>query len=317
VEALCRRFNEPIMPSGTIRKWLDRFADEDKPDALSLLERIEFHSYPRLVRETKLLHGKLRERLASGGFDAGTFTDVDFSREFTCKSGDFISYIYRKANLIPAIDFKTFDQLIRETDATPGKFKNRALIILDDYIGTGSQFIFQFIGRSEADIRVVNSYRRTYLSCIVAHENALQKFNLLAEGKIEQVIAIEEAQFPDVDFRGEEDHLRRALASLDWKKIEFVYLDEETPLLSPENRSLSDDEKRRIEHLLTAYRDDGIKGFTSYLMGHHAFFYGAPNSLPAILLPLFKRVEDLSTYDTEKITGVSGDVIAYDINGAA
>lgn len=313
IATLLRRFNEAVIPAESIRKWLDRFDPGDRSDALALLERIEFHSYPRLVRETRLLHTKLRERLAVQGFDAEAYRDVDFSREFTCKSGDFISYIYRKANLIPSIDFTTFDRLIPETGEGPARHGDRALVILDDYIGTGSQFIFQFIGRSDADIGVVNSYRRVYLSCIVIHEDALDKFRLLTEGEIAQVIAREEAQFPEVDFRDEEDSLRRALTRLEWGKIELVHLDEERPLLSPGNTSLPDKDKRRIARLLEKYRDGVCRGDTSSLMGHHAFFYGAPNSLPAVALPLFKRVEDFSVYDTEKFVGLTPEIINYDL----
>ncbi len=92
---LYERFNEPVIPMKSIVKWLNGFEDEDKRTALKLLEAIEYHSQPRLVRETRLLHGKVQERLASDGFDEKTLADVDFSREFTCKSGDVVSYIYR------------------------------------------------------------------------------------------------------------------------------------------------------------------------------------------------------------------------------
>jgi hypothetical protein len=315
IQGVFERFNEPVVPLEAIRKWLARFEDEDRAAALLLLENIEYHTQPRVRRETQLLHQKLVVRLAESHFDVKTFHDVDFSREFTCKSGDVVSFIYRKSNLIPAIDFKTFDLLTRETAENPDRFTNRALVILDDYIGTGSQFIFEFIGNSDEDVRVVNSYRKVYLVCYVINEKALQNFRLLANGQIDEIIRTEEDQFPDTDFSQDEEHFRQTLSRLNWRNIELVYLEEEQPLLSPGNMTLSDEEKKSIERLLTKHMHEGYAG-TSYLLGHHAFFFGAPNSLPEILWPLFNRVEDFSIY-AEKPDGVSDDVVGFRIDAEA
>jgi len=313
IQELFERLNEPVIPLESIRKWFARFEDEDRSAALLLLQNVEYHSQPRVRRETRSLHIKLVDRLAQDHFDVKTFHDVDFSREFTCKSGDVVSFIYRKSNLIPAIDFKTFDLLTRETAENPDRFSNRGLVILDDYIGTGSQFIFEFIGRSEEDVRVVNSFKKTYLVCYVINEKALKNFRLLADGKIDEIIRTEEDLFPDVDFSQEEPLYRQTLSGLNWRNIELVYLQEEQPLLSPRNKTLSDEEKKSIERLLTKYMHDGYAG-TSYLLGHHAFFFGAPNSLPEILWPLFNRVEDFSIY-AKKPDGVTDEIIGYRIDG--
>jgi hypothetical protein len=313
VQALFQRFNEPLIPLEAIMRWLEHFDSEDRDTALLLLKNIEYHSQRRVVRETRLLHKSLVGRLAESNFDIRTFHDVDFSREFTCKSGDVVCYIYRKANLIPSIDFKTFDLLTRETSENPERFNDRALVILDDYIGTGSQFIFQFIGQSEEDIRVVNSYRKTYLVCYVIHEKALQNFRLLADGKIEELIKIEEDQFPQIDFSPEEDHFRRTLRQLDWKNLELVYVEEEIPLLSASNKTLKEEEKVRIDRFLRRHSHEGYSG-TSYLLGHHTFFFGAPNSLPEILWPLFNRIEDLSIY-WGRPAGIEEDLVSYSMEG--
>jgi hypothetical protein len=309
IQAVFERFNEPVVPLESIRKWLGRFDDEDKTAAMLLLRNIEYHSQPRITRETRQLHNKLVDRLARSHFDVTTFHDVDFSREFTCKSGDVVSFIYRKSNLLPTIDFKTFDLLTRETAQNPDGFKNRGLVILDDYIGTGSQFIFEFIAGSDEDVRVVNSYRKTYLVCYVIHEKALHNFRLLADGQIDQVISAEEEQFPDEDFSRREAHFRKTLVQLDWKNIELVYLEEEKPLLSHSNETLSEEEKESISRLLTKYMHEGYCG-TSYLLGHNAFFFGSPNSLPEILWPLFNRIEDFSIY-SQKPGDISEEVIGY------
>ncbi|HEY9159624.1 MAG TPA: hypothetical protein VIS94_00865 [Desulfomonilia bacterium] len=318
IKKIFERFNEPIIPEASIERWINKFDKTDKTAALMLLDQIEFHSQPRLIRETKALHARVIKRLDAGGFDAEKLSDVDYSREFTCKSGDVVSYLYRKSNLIPTVDFKTFDWLSAQTAADPGRFKDRALVILDDYIGTGSQFIFQFIGRSEDDIRVMNSFKKVYLASYIIHESALEKFWMLADGLIDDVIRVEEKQFPDVDMSSDEDDLRKALSLLDWRNIELIYLDVDYPILSDANRSLSRQEKEEISRLIRAFSHEGYSG-TSFLEGHHTFFYGAPNSLPEILWPLFKRVEDLSVYTrgTEKIIEQTGEVVRYNIDEEA
>lgn len=313
VDALFSRFNEPVIPKERIHRWLNRFCDEDKPAALALLETIEFHTYPRLMRESRLLHVKLLEKLAADGFDTRTFTDVDFSREFTCKSGDVISYIYQKANAVPSVDFRNFDLLISEMKDGCDRFSGRALVILDDYIGTGSQFIFQFVARSDADIRILNNYRKVYLTSIIVNENALLKFALLRNQKFDEVLSIEECQFPDYDWPCEEKELRAALSRVDWNRIQFIFLESERSVLSPENAAIPPEEKQRIGEFLQKYGGDSTLT-TSYLAGHHVFFYGAVNSLPKILFPLFSRVEDYTIYPVEHFIGGSADIIKWDMD---
>lgn len=313
INELFSRFNEPVISKERIRRWLDRFDDEDKPAALALLGTIEFHTYPRLLRESRLLHTKLLEKLAADGFDARKFSDIDFSREFTCKSGDIISYIYRKANAIPSVDFRNFDLLISEMRDGGDRFAGRALVILDDYIGTGSQFIFQFIARSDVDIRILNNYRKVYLASIIANENALQKFTLLGNRKFDEVLTIEERQFPDYDWSAEEKDLRAALGRVDWNRIQFIFLELERSLLSPENAVIPPEDKQSIGEFLRKHGADSTLT-TSFLAGHHAFFYGAVNSLPKILYPLFSRVEDYTIYPVEHFIGNSANIINWDID---
>ncbi len=312
VDELFDRFNEPVIRRESIAKWLGYFEGEDREAALLLLRNIEYHTQPRVRRETRQLHRKLVERLAQADFDTKSFHDVDFSREFTCRSGDVVCYIYRKSNLVPSVDFKTFDYLVRETAEDPGKYADRALVILDDYIGTGSQFIFEFIGRSDDAVRVLNSYRKIYLACYVINERALQNFRLVSDGKIEEIIRTEEDQFPDTDFCQDEELFRRTLSLLDWRNIELVYLEEERSLLSPENTMLSDEEKKSVSRLLSRNSHDGYTG-TSYLIGHHSFFFGAPNALPELLWPLFNRVEDLSIYP-DRPQGITDEIVGYGVD---
>lgn len=315
VKKLSARFNEPIIPIESIEKWLNLFDRADQATALMLIEKIEFHSQVRLIKETRALHAKLQERLSAGGFDAKDFRNVDFSREFTCKSGDVVSYIYRKANLIPTVDFKTFDQILWENAKGASRNNDRALVILDDYIGTGSQFIFHFIAESKEDTAVIRSYKKVYLVCYVIHESAIQQFELLRAGRIEEVLRMEKVHFPEADFGAAEESLCQTLKKVNWQNLELVYVDVDRPLLSEANDLLSADEKKRVKALLDKFRHPGYAGAED-LLGHHTFFYGAPNALPDILWPLFKRVEDLSTYtaSSQKIIDQLGNVTRYNID---
>ncbi|MCX6696845.1 MAG: hypothetical protein NTV84_04665 [Methanoregula sp.] len=316
VLALASRFNEPVIPQERIQRWLARFTDEEKPVALALLEKITFHTYPCLIRETRQLHAILREQLAADGFDSCTCATVDFTRGFTCKSGDIISYIYRKANAVPSVDFKTFDRLSGELAQCTGQFCDRALVILDDYTGTGSQFIFQFLARNREGIRLLKGYRKVYLASIVIHDNAFCKLELLQRGECKQVLTIEEGQFPDYDWDWEEKDLCAVLGNVDWTRVQFICVEREHSLLSPLNRFVTAQERELLGEFLRKYGGDSTLT-TSYLDGHHAFFYGAPNSLPKILLPLFSRIEDLTIYPMEHFLGDFPFVTCLDMDDDA
>lgn len=51
------------------------------------------------------------DRLAEDGFDGERCSDIDFTRAFVCKSGDLISYLYRKANRLPLNCFHNIEGL--------------------------------------------------------------------------------------------------------------------------------------------------------------------------------------------------------------
>jgi hypothetical protein len=310
IDLLFERFNEPVIPNERIRRWLCQFPEEDRQAALLLLEKTSFHSYPRLTRETRALHALIKQQLVFDGFDQSAFSDVDFTREFTCKSGDIISYIYRKANAIPSVDFKNFDRLIAESRECPGGSCDRALVILDDYTGTGSQFIFQFIARSMDDIRVVDGYRKVYLASVVTHDNAFDKLEMLQNGECRKVLEVEEAQFPAYDWSCDEKEVYDSLCNVDWSRFAFICVEREHPLLSDKNLFVNGDEREILREFFGKYSGDSTLN-TSYLAGHHAFFYGAPNSLPKILYPLFSRLEDLSIYPTEHFIGVSTEIVNW------
>jgi len=115
------------------------------------------HGWARLIRECRLLHQRLCVDLAEDGFDVERCSDIDFSRAFVCKSGDLISYLYRKANRLPVTCFHNIEGL---QASPPPPDQRRALVILDDYIGTGSQFLFTFVARNAANRALLQRYAR-------------------------------------------------------------------------------------------------------------------------------------------------------------
>ena len=73
---------------------MDQFPVDDQPIAMRLLECMELHSWARMIRECRLPHQRLCVDLHNDGFDVDGFSDIDFTRAFTCKSGDLASYVY-------------------------------------------------------------------------------------------------------------------------------------------------------------------------------------------------------------------------------
>ncbi|MFM7652610.1 MAG: hypothetical protein ACKO5M_06790, partial [Vulcanococcus sp.] len=105
LDELAEAWNEAEIARPSLGRWLEQFAPEDQPIALRLLECMQMHGWARLIRECRLLHQRLCVDLAEDGFDVERCSDIDFSRAFVCKSGDLISYLYRKANRLPVTCF--------------------------------------------------------------------------------------------------------------------------------------------------------------------------------------------------------------------
>ena len=77
--------------------------------------------------------------------------------------------------------------------------------------------------------------------------------------------------------------------------------------------SLTVDEQHRLQELLLGEHQKEGSETTEFLLGHHTFFYGAPNALARVLLPLFKRVEDFTAYDPDTLIGLPARIINYNI----
>jgi hypothetical protein len=311
LDQLAEAWNEAEISRPSLGRWMAQFEPAEQMIALRLLMCMQVHGWARLIRECRMLHQRLCSDLQEDGFDVERFSDIDFSRAFVCKSGDLIAYVYRKANRLPVTCFHNIEGL---REARPAGSRRRALVILDDYIGTGSQFLFTFVARHATNRELLARYARVRLAAIVVHDDARQKWKLLQRRDIEQVMAIEERQLNFVDFAPERSDLIAALASLDWRRCGLIAAARDFPVIA--HPSLSVEERETMLGFLRAQHESsgGNAGTTEFLLGHLAFFYGAPNALARVLLPLFKRIEDFSIYPRESQVGLPADILDYDID---
>ena len=309
LDGLAETWNEAEITRPSLGRWIEQFDAGDQPIALRLLECMQMHGWARLIRECRLLHERLCIDLAEDGFDVERCSDIDFTRAFVCKSGDLISYLYRKANRLPVTCFHNIEGLQANQ---PAPNQRRALVILDDYIGTGSQFLFTFVARNAANRALLQSYARVRLAAIVVHDDARHKWKLLQRRDVEQVMAIEEQQLTCVDFAPERQALITALSSLDWRRAGLVAAGRDFAVIA--HPRLSPDERQQLRAFLHRQQQVAGAGTTEFLLGHHSFFYGAPNALARVLLPLFKRIEDFSVYPRESQVGLPADLLDYDID---
>ena len=309
LDQLAVQWNEAEIPRPSLDRWLAQFEADDYGIALRLLECIEMHSWARLLRECRLLHQRLCRDLASDGFDVASFRDIDFTRAFVCKSGDLIAYAYRKANRLPVTCFRSMESLLAHP---PADHERRVLVVLDDYIGTGSQFLFHFLARKPAHLNLLQRYAKVRVGAIVVHDDARHKWKLLQHRCFHDVMAIEERELACIDFSGEREQLIEALAQLDWTNCGLVAAQKDFPVTA--HPCLTQNERRSLQHFLRKQQQKEGTGTTEFLLGHHSFFYGAPNALARVLLPLFKRVEDFTAYDSSTLVGLPAAIIDYDID---
>lgn len=309
LDELADAWNEAEIARPSLSRWIEQFPANEQAIALRLLECMQVHGWARLIRECRLLHQRICLDLAEDGFDVERCSDIDFSRAFVCKSGDLIAYLYRKANRLPVTCFHNIEAL---QAAPPAADQRRALVILDDYIGTGSQFLFTFVARNAANRALLQRYARIRLAAVVVHDDARQKWKLLQRQHLEEVMAIEEQQLSCVNFAPERQDLLAALASLDWRRAGLVAAARDFPVIA--HPQLSVEERGELRTFLKRQQQASGAGTTEFLLGHHSFFYGAPNALARVLLPLFKRIEDFSVYPRESQVGLPADLLDYDID---
>ena len=309
LDELAEAWNEAEIARPSLARWMAQFPEAEQAIALRLLECMQVHGWARLIRECRLLHARLCADLANDGFDGERCSDIDFTRAFTCKSGDLVSYVYRKANRLPMTCFHNVEAL---QAAPPAPDQRRALVVLDDYIGTGSQFLFTFVGRNTANRVLLKRYARVRLAAIVVHDDAREKWRLLQRRQVREVMAIEERELTCMDFAPEREALISALGEIDWRRTGLVAVQRDFPVLA--HPALTPQERNALHAFLRRHQEREGAGTTEFLLGHHSFFYGAPNALARVLLPLFKRIEDFTVYPRESQVGLPADILDYDID---
>jgi hypothetical protein len=301
------KFNEEFLSQKEIDAWIDQFQIEDQETARLLVGQIDFYSYKRVLTDLKELHqSKVILTLKSQGFistveDEYAFTKVDFSKTFSSKSGDLISYFYRTANKIRAAAFKNLGDL----ESNKEDKSDRALVLLDDYYSSGTQLL-DFIGKS--DYKLFSEYKKIFLVGLRANHRASKLFEDLKNLANQQKVA---QQFIDTIHAKESDRslIRERIKKFPANKIELVLSQFEAPFIEG-NELLSDFQKTQLKKLLEKYSPEYMGGFAS-LGAHTVFFYSSPNGVPQIFwntriklhsrfgkpwVPLFKRVEDMSHY---------------------
>ena len=277
-----------------LTRWLDQFESADRPTALHLLSQIKLYGYFETVRALSELHQSLAQRLSADGFDE---SQVDYTKAFTARSGDLIAFLYRRVNRVPSARITPSELLgTKAADASA-----KALVVLDDYAGTGAQSLIEYYGKAFST--EFNRYRKIYFAVIAANSHAIANFRDVKRGHGAEVAARLSRAFALAG-----DNERRfvaGMAHVDPAKIELVYVHEDQPL-----RERADQATRAF---LLKYADFansttapwGVAGISSMI----AFFYGPPNGAPDVLwntrgmigeqpmLPLFQRIEDVSHYD--------------------
>ncbi|HSW86959.1 MAG TPA: hypothetical protein VLG49_05610 [Rhabdochlamydiaceae bacterium] len=300
-----------------IEQWLEQFELQDREAASLLLEHIDYFTYPLMMEGLKTLHGQLLVKLKEDGFISNStiehhYESVDFSKTYVAKSGDLVSYFYRNANKIRSVSFKNLSDL-------PADKKDRALILLDDYIGTGTQFLYRAYAKE--NYQLFNEYKKVYLVVLVANTSAIKKFKKIKNGDY-QSLTQEFISFLKIEDEKAKQNIEQILRRVPSGKVELIYLIEEKSLVE-----LDSETREKIQILLDKYKFKGslqTNFFDSLSLesyGHTAFFYSCPNNLPAILwnskliqtngspwVPIFKRIEDISIYDRSRNVPVEDHV---------
>lgn len=305
VDTLYQRFNEESVSHKQITQWLEQFDVDDKPTALLLASSVDYWGYNRVHQGLRSLHLRLMEQLVKDGFvhDTGAehcYDQVDFSRSFCSKSGDLVSYFYRKINVMRSVEFSNLEALETSQD----DLSDRALVILDDYVGTGCQFL-SFSYRN-VHPELFNRYAKVYVATLIANNLAIQTFKQVNQGNYETLVGII-CGVEGIEQAEDIDKLRDSFKKIHPGQTRLIYCNREISLLDPESH-LNTDQRIRIRGLIDKYTQQKYCHDLFNLMSHTVFFFQCPNDAPQILWdwdcgaekgawhPLFPRVSDLSIY---------------------
>ena len=305
IDTLYQRFNEESVSRDQITLWLNQFDPDDKPAAMLLAGLIDYWGYQRVHLGLRTLHNRLMKQLSEDGFVPDMniehrYDRIDFSRSFCSKSGDIVSYFYRKINGMRSLEFSNLEAL----ETRQENQSQRALIILDDYVGTGNQFL-SFSYRS-AHPDLFNRYGKVYVATLIANNQAIQTFKQVNQGNYEKLVGIE-CGLDEIKDPEEIENLRTSFNTIRPGQSRLIYADREISLLDPESH-LNTEQRTQLKELITKYTHNDYCHGLFNLMSHTVFFFQCPNNAPQILWdwdcgtekgkwhPLFPRVSDSSIY---------------------
>ena len=316
IDPLYEQFNSENISRTEIQQWLNQFDREDQDSAALLLEQIDYYSYKHLMVDLKVLHKQLLAKMKIDGFIENpenelVFEKVDFSKTYPAKSGDLISYFYRSSNTIRAVAFKNLKDL--STDKKD--HSDKALVLLEDYVGTGTQFLFELYTKQHHEL--FNSYKKVYFVVLVASKNAINRFENVSNGDYAPV-ADAFISIMNIQDEATKKIIHENIKRIPSDKLEIIYLHKEVPL---NDSSRNPEVTKKIFTLLDKYNIKRYLGGNFSSFGHTVFFYNCPNNLPEILwntqsihrdgrpwIPLFKRLEDLSVYEMAKTIPVEEQI---------
>jgi hypothetical protein len=275
-------------------RWLNQFPPDLRGDALTFLNELELFDYARFNRSLKSLHERLVKQVTCDGF---LLDQLDFTKPYTARSGDLVAFFYRRANLIPSARISP-SELLKERRADVA---DRALVILDDYVGSFAQILGEYFGKMFADS--FNRYRKIYVTTIAAHPAGRENLARLKRGEGDLVVRDLVRLFA-IDDAGAK-RFADGLAKVEPAKVELVFVHEDRPFRADRHARLFAYLRENVRFERSTQAPLGVAGLASAL----TFFYGPPNGAPDALwnprgasaagtfVPLFPRVEDISHYD--------------------
>ena len=123
-----------IIGKDTIVQWINQFEKEDQDVAFSILRRIKYYSSEDVFQFCKLNYSNWIIEC-----DASVKETLFIPLGGAGKSGSMIGYLFRMANNIPKKNYCSLYEIEQCGYVFDDKIKD--IVLLDDYSGTGDQFI--------------------------------------------------------------------------------------------------------------------------------------------------------------------------------
>jgi hypothetical protein len=142
-----------------VADWLSQFAEAERPAVSSLLEHFHYYSFRRFADLVGTLPGLIARRL---GMDPGEVLYAPTG--YVSDSGSMVLYLFRHVNDVPYGMFASLEDLgNKAADA-------KAVVLLDDFIGTGRQAAETWLER----IKPLNLKCPVVLAAVVGVNSGIQ-----------------------------------------------------------------------------------------------------------------------------------------------